>query len=244
LLLARRGDKSRGSIVHVDILIIALVVTALVTILLVLDNLKVLRNLSSTFLESPLDSLKTNKVALDGLFPELHNLFGDRDFALVLDVEIELVLHDLQQDGFDVKFIGIGALDKQITDGTGEPVALCGTVLASPAAGDGNGEGRPEAQGVPDAEVEFGLDCFCALLAAEVKLELRRLCIPWSAMIVLWYQVCNDGIIISRQGNFELGPGLLQVSEFWRRLVVDPGDGEGRHQRHDRRCAEGFISAV
>jgi len=244
LLLARRGDKSRGSIVHVDILIIALVVTALVTILLVLDNLKVLRNLSSTFLESPLDSLKTNKVALGGLFPELHNLFGDRDFALVLDVEIELVLHDLQQDGFDVKFIGIGALDKQITDGTGEPVALCGTVLASPAAGDGNGEGRPEAQGVPDAEVEFGLDCFCALLAAEVKLELRRLCIPWSAMIVLWYQVCNDGIIISRQGNFELGPGLLQVSEFWRRLVVDPGDGEGRHQRHDRRCAEGFISAV
>jgi len=182
LLFARRRDKSGGSIVHVDILIIALVLAALVTILLVLDNLKILRNFSSTFLKPPLDSLKTSEVAFGGLFSQLHDLFGDRDFAFVLDVQIELVLHDLQQDGFDVEFIGIGALDKEITDSTGEPIALCRTVLASPAAGDGDGEGRPEAQGVPDAEIEFGLDCFCDLLATEFSLihgDLIYLDRPW-----------------------------------------------------------------
>jgi hypothetical protein len=66
--------------------------------------------------------------------------------------------------------IGIGAVGKEVTDGTGEPVALCSAVFTTPVAGDGDGEGRPEAQGVPDAEIEVGLDCICNSLAAGLNL--------------------------------------------------------------------------
>jgi hypothetical protein len=95
-------------------------------------------------------------------------------------------LHDLQQDGFDIKLIGIGAVGKEITDGAGEPVALCSAVFTAPVAGDGNGKGRPEAQGVPDAEVEVRLDCFYAPLVTVLGL--------CPSIVTL---VCHDCVLIS-----------------------------------------------
>ena len=92
--------------------------------------------------------------------------------TVVEGVEDTAQLDLLREWGCDLYqgFLGAGALDEQVTDGTGEPVALCGTVLASPVAGDGDGEGRPEAQGVPDAEIEVGLDCVYDLLATGLDL--------------------------------------------------------------------------
>jgi hypothetical protein len=66
--------------------------------------------------------------------------------------------------------IGIGAVGEEVTDGAGEPVALCSAVFTTPVACDGDGEGRPEAQGVPDAEIEVGLDCVYDLLATALDL--------------------------------------------------------------------------
>lgn len=161
LSLARCGNKSRSSIAHLDIVIVvALFLAAFIVIVLVLDDLQVLGDSSSALLEPSLDSLNTREVSFGSLLSKLHDLFCDRNLALVFTVKVKLILHDLQQDGFDIELVGIGTVGEEITNGTSEPVALCRAVGAAPVAGDGDGEGGPKAQSVPDAEIEVGLNCF------------------------------------------------------------------------------------
>lgn len=61
----------------------------------------------------------------------------------------------MQQNGLDIELVGIGALFEEVADCAGKPITLSGAVGAAPVAGDGDAEGGPEAQCVPDTEIEL-----------------------------------------------------------------------------------------
>ncbi|KUI55627.1 hypothetical protein VP1G_03090 [Cytospora mali] len=126
------------------------------------------------------------KVPARALGAQAHDLGGDVECGVIVDIHLKLVEHDLQDELLDILDVGLpvccfifcffcgtggrgcgcgcgcgGEVGELLDDLAGEPVALVGAVGAAPVVLHGEGEGGPEVQGEGYALLEAGLAGCC-----------------------------------------------------------------------------------